>query len=253
MTALENPLPKFSYKEPSLKGASVAIVGLGNSQGIYTSSVANGKHYDETWAINSKMVPIKHDRVFMMDPASRFLDTEDAGNQTEAMRKALTTHPGPIYTCTLDKRVPGAVLYPLEEIVKETEMCYFNNTVPYAIAYAIFQGVEKLYLYGIDYSYKNNVHMAEAGRACTEFWLACCVKNGMKVEVAYSSSLLDTNVPENQRLYGYHRLPDPLVMRMENSQLLVTKQSEVAPPEPSDTFKGLYDRNDKIVPFQETG
>ena len=250
MTALENPLPRESAKDPSLEGTSVAIVGLGGSQGIFTSSVANGKHYDEVWAINSMMVPIKHDRVFMMDPPSRFLDTEKAGSQTLALRKSLGSHPGPIYTCTLDKRVPGAVLYPLEEVVKTTGLCYFNNTVPYALAYAIFQEVEKLFLYGIYYSYKSNVYMAEAGRACTEFWLACCVKSGMEIEVAYSSSLLDTNVPENERLYGYHRLDDPLVMRMENDQLLVTKQSEAAPPEPVETSKGLYDRNDKIVPFR---
>ena len=51
----------------------VAIVGLGSTQGSFTSSVANGKYFDEVWAINSMMVPIKHDRVFMMDPASRFL------------------------------------------------------------------------------------------------------------------------------------------------------------------------------------
>ena len=54
----------------------VAIVGLGSTQGAFTSSVANGKYFDEVWAINSMMVPIKHDRVFMMDPASRFLDTK---------------------------------------------------------------------------------------------------------------------------------------------------------------------------------
>ena len=252
MTALENPSPKTSSRDPSLEGSSVAIVGLGGSQGIFTSSVANGKHYDEVWAINSMMVPIKHDRVFMMDPPSRFLDTENAGSQTLALRKSLGTHPGPIYTCSLDKRVPGSTLYPLEDVVKDTGLCYFNNTVPYAIAYAIFQQVGKLFLYGIDYSYKSNVHMAEAGRACTEFWLACCVKSGMKIEVAYSSSLLDTNVPETERLYGYHRLDDPMIMRVEDDQLMVTKQSEAAPPEPTDSLKGLYNRNDKIVPFQAT-
>ena len=71
------------------KEKHIAIVGLGNTQGTFTSSVANGKYFDEVWVINSMMVPIKHDRVFMMDPASRFLDTENAGLQTEAMRKAL--------------------------------------------------------------------------------------------------------------------------------------------------------------------
>ena len=71
-------------KELSLKGSSIALVGLGGSQIAYTLSVANGEEYDEVWAINSMLAPIKNDRVFMMDPPSRFLDTENAGKQTPA-------------------------------------------------------------------------------------------------------------------------------------------------------------------------
>jgi hypothetical protein len=228
----------------------VAIVGLGSTQGAFTSSVANGKYFDEVWAINSMMVPIKHDRVFMMDPASRFLDTENAGPQTDAMRNALSKHPGPIYTCTLDDRVPGAVKYPLEEIVKDTGLCYFNNTVPYAVAFAIYHKVTHLYLYGIDYSYKRNLVMAEAGRACTEFWLSAAVARGMKVEVAQDSTLLDTNVPDEEKLYGYHRLEDPLVMSVKNGALTVTKKSETMPPEPVEE-PVLYGRHDKVIPLKE--
>ena len=228
----------------------VAIVGLGNTQGTFTSSVANGKYFDEVWAINSMMVPIKHDRVFMMDPASRFLDTENAGPQTEAMRTALGKHEGPIYTCTLDNRVPGAVEYPLEEVVKDTGLCYFNNTVPYAVAFAIYHKVTHLYLYGIDYSYKSNIVMAEAGRACTEFWISAAIARGIKVEVAYNSTLLDTNVPDEEKLYGYHRLDDPLVLSVKDGALTVAKKSEATPPEPVEE-PVLYGRHDKVVPLKE--
>ena len=99
-------------KEFSLKGSSIAIVGLGESQVAYTSSVANGAEYDEVWAINSMLAPIKHDRVFMMDPPSRFFDTENAGKQTAALRRELPKHKGPIYTCQLDERVPGGFFTP---------------------------------------------------------------------------------------------------------------------------------------------
>ena len=228
----------------------VAIVGLGNTQGTFTSSVANGKYFDEVWAINSMMVPIKHDRVFMMDPASRFLDTENAGPQTEAMRKALGKHEGPIYTCTLDNRVPGAVEYPLEQVVKDTGLCYFNNTVPYAVAFAIYHKVTHLYLYGIDYSYKSNIVMAEAGRACTEFWISAAIARGIKVEVAYNSTLLDTNVPDEEKLYGYHRLDDPLVLSVKDGALTVAKKSEATPPGPVEE-PVLYGRHDKVVPLKE--
>ena len=234
-------------KEEKLKGASVALVGLGNSQGVFTSSVANGKHYDEVWAVNSMLAAIKHDRVFMMDPASRFFDTDKAGPQTEALRRELPGHPGPIYTCELDTRVPGSVLYPLEAVVQDSGLCYFNNTVPYAIAFAAYQEIGKLYLYGIDFSYRKNVHFAEAGRACCEFWLAYCTTKGIKIEVAHSSALLDTNVAPEERLYGYHRLDDPLVMTINQEELSVIRQSEILPPEPVDNLQGVYDINDNVV------
>jgi len=105
---------------PDLSGKRVAIVAMGNSHAEFTkSSASNGDSSifaDEVWAVNSMGGVIYHDRVFMLDPPSRFLDTEDAGSMTPGMRKWLPTHSGPIYTCVLDDRVPGAVLYPLQEV-----------------------------------------------------------------------------------------------------------------------------------------
>tara|TARA_R100000306_G_C4294286_1_gene101746 strand:- start:32 stop:601 length:570 start_codon:yes stop_codon:yes gene_type:complete len=183
----------------------------------------------------------------MMDPPARFFDTDLAGKQTSALRRELPKHPGPIYTCELDSRVPGAVLYPLEEIIAKTGLCYFNNTVPYAIAFAIYNEIENLFLYGIDYSYKTNLHMAESGRACAEFWLSAAVARGMKVDVAASSSLLDTDVPIEEKLYGYHRLDDPLIMDIKDGALALIQKSNIEPPEPLDIEPALYERNDKVV------
>ena len=79
------------------------------------------------------------------------------------------------------------------------------------MAFAYWNDVANIKLFGIDFTYKNNLHFAEQGRACVEFWLAKCMEKGIQVEVASSSSLLDTNIPGQQRLYGYHRLKDPYV------------------------------------------
>ena len=76
----------------------------------------------------------------------------------------------------------------------------------------------------------------------------------MKVEVAHDSTLLDTNVPEAEKLYGYHRLEDPLVMSVSEGNLTITRQSESTPPEPLDTDSDrlfLYGRHDTVVPLQE--
>ena len=119
-----------------LKQAAVAIVGLGNSWYEFNIAKTHGVNFDEVWAINAVGSVIFHDRLFMMDPASRFLDTTDAAGQTDCMREMLVKHKGPIYTCELDERCPGLVEYPVAEVVADTQSWYLNNTVAYAVAYA---------------------------------------------------------------------------------------------------------------------
>ena len=153
-----------------------------------------------------------------MDPASRFLDSDAAGSQTGIMTKVLKTHNGPIYTCELDDRCPGLVEYPLLDVVETTRCSYFNNTVPFAIAFALYHKVGRLNLFGLDFTYKGNLHFAEAGRSCVEFWLAKCIENNMVVSVAPRSGLLDTDTPIQDKLYGYHRLEDPLLILIDEEK-----------------------------------
>jgi len=221
----------------------IAIVGLGGSFSDYISARIRSETYDETWGINCIGGVIKVDKTIMMDPVSRFLDSENAGSQTGLAKEFLEKNTKPIITCELDDRVDHLEEYPLEEVIKELNLCYFNNTVAYAIAYAIWYKATEICLYGIDYNYKN-VSIAEAGRACCEFWCAIAVSRGIKIEVAHTSGLLDTNVPDNERLYGYHRLKDPLVQSFNENGLLITKQSEQSPPDPMDESPVLIGRHD---------
>ena len=186
---------------------------------------------------------IFHDKVFMMDPPSRFLDGEFAGKQTNSMKDRLLKKLDiPIYSCVLDKRCPDVVEYPLQKVLEKTKYAYLNNTVAYSLAYAIAFDVKELHLYGIDFSHKN-VHFAESGRGCCEFWLAVAISKGIKVNIASSSSLLDTNVPDAEKLYGYHRLPDPLISTVTQGSLLITKKSKLEPPEALD-YNNVIGRKD---------
>jgi hypothetical protein len=223
----------------------VAIVGLGGSYADYIAARVASQEFDEVWGINCIGAIIHVEKTFMMDPVSRFLDTDNAGTQTGVARQFLKTNKKPILTCQLDKRVKHLELFPLKEIALELGYCYFNNTVAYAVAYAIWKKVKQISLYGIDYTYKN-VSMAESGRACVEFWCAIAATKGIKLEVAHRSSLLDTNVPDDEKLYGYHRLDDPLVQTVQNGGLLITKQSEIKPPEPIDNDPIIFGRHDNV-------
>ena len=104
---------------PKLEGKRIAIVAMGKSHGQFILAKTHSIEFDEVWAINSMAGVIFHDRVFMMDPASRFLDSDDSGTQTGIMAKVLKEHKGPIYTCELDNRCPGLVEFPLEEVMNE--------------------------------------------------------------------------------------------------------------------------------------
>ena len=234
-----------------LKGAKVALLGLGVSQIDFVIGAENSKEWDEVWGINSVCGVFNCDRVFMMDPASRFFDTEDAGKQTKVLRRILPDLSVPVYTCELDDRVPSAELYPLEEVCNYTKSAYFNNTVAYAIAFAFYNEVDTLELYGIDFSYSNNMHLAEAGRACVEFWCAKTMDGGMKIGVSPRSGLLDANVPITERLYGYHRLEDPYVAVPLEDKWVIEKNSKInevlkeenmslmkEPPKPPEPYKG---------------
>ena len=106
-------------KIESLKGKTIAIVGMGRSWHDYNLAKSHGIHFDEVWAINSVASVIFHDRVFMMDPPSRFLIKDDAGGQTETMRKLLQKHDKPIYSCVTDERYPPVVEYPIHQIVRD--------------------------------------------------------------------------------------------------------------------------------------
>lgn len=212
---------------PSLEGKRIAIVAMGKSHGQFILAKTHSIHFDEVWAINSMAGVIFHDRVFMMDPSSRFLDSDDSGTQTGIMAKVLKEHKGPIYTCELDERCSGLVEFPLEEVMNACQTGYFNNTVAYAIGFAIAAKVGEIHLYGIDFSYKGYVHFAEAGRANCEFLLSVAITRGIKIGIAQDSSLLDTNEPVQSKLYGYHRLAEPLVVGLEEGRFVAKKYSEV--------------------------
>tara|TARA_R110002051_G_scaffold105148_1_gene177980 strand:- start:42 stop:776 length:735 start_codon:yes stop_codon:yes gene_type:complete len=212
----------------ALEGKNIAIVAMGQSQIDFHLSQIHSVEFDEIWAINAMIGVLPNiDRAFILDPMSRFFDTEDAGTMTSMMRKNLPKCDFPIYTCELDERVPSAIEYPIESIVDSLGCAYFNNTVPYVIAFALWNKVKKICIFGVDYTYKSNMHFAEAGRSCVEFWLSKCIDAGIQIEIAPRSTLLDTDVGLEEKLYGYHRLSNPKVAYQNGAGMKVCNLSEI--------------------------
>jgi hypothetical protein len=239
------PTEQDSFKSSvTMEDKNIAIVAMGQSQIDFHLSQVHSVLFDEVWAINAMIgVLPRIDRAFILDPMSRFLDSEDAGAMTKMMRLVLPTAYYPIYSCELDERVPAVEEYPLEEVVGKLGCSYFNNTIAYAIAYALWARVKSIAVFGVDFTYKSNMHFAEAGRGCVEFWLSKCIDAGIDVSIAPRSSLLDTDIGFKDKLYGYHRLDDPKVTYQNGAGIKVCNYSQVEKQEKPKPV-GKIDRND---------
>ena len=210
-----------------LEGKTVAIIGLGVSQVDFAIGLENSSTWDEIWCINSAGLVYPADRIFALDPASRFFDSDDAGKQTNAMIKLMSESDVPIYTCEEDPRIKNPVRYPVEDVCNATKCAYMNTTVAFAIAYALYNKVGRIDLFGIDFSYKENMHFAEAGRACVEFWISKCMSEDIIVGISGRSTVLDSNVPATEKLYGFHRLDKPLVAVPHEGRFLIGPFDEI--------------------------
>ena len=75
-----------------------------------------------------------------------------------------------------------------------------------------------------------------------EFWISKCMDKGIHIGCSGKSSILDNNVPLDQRIYGFHRLEDPMVAVPNDENWVVCNKSEMVenelqeeelkPPEP---------------------
>jgi hypothetical protein len=200
----------------------VALVALGHSCTNYMELAfgAGGRKriWDETWGVNAAGDVIQCERIFHMDDMRIQEARAAAGNEkVKAMLEWMKTTQTPIMTSRAYDTYPSLVEYPLEEIVNSLGSNYFNNTVPYAIAFAIHYGVKHLFLYGVDYSYPN-IMDAERGRGCCEYWIRAAQERGCEVSIGMGSTILDGMVGHE---YGYDT--EILKWQQEDGRLKLTR------------------------------
>lgn len=219
------PLPKH-----------VAIVAMGKSASDFLALACShgGVHTiaDETWAINATAATLKHDRAFVMDDLRHTIPREAAegAKVAQGILHWLPSHPGPVYTSTAYPEYPALVEYPLADALQAIGgLPYLNTSVAHAVAFAMLLGVAELSLYGCDFTYPD-LHAAESGRGCVEYLLGIACYKGMHLHVPATTTLLDANVPDGKRIYGYH---DPVWVDLVDGRVKVTHGPK--PPAPSGT------------------
>ena len=208
MNATESPVAPLP---DAAAGKHIAILGLGPSLDQYLEITkrlgGRSKFCDEVWAINALGDVFACDLVFHMDDV-RIQEIRAAArpeSNIAAMLHWIKTSPVPVVTSRAHPEYPALVEYPLEDVLNHLGHDYFNNTAPYAIAMAIHVGASKISLFGMDYTYPN-VHDAEKGRACVEFWIGQACARDIKIGLPQTTTLMDSMYPRTARLYGYDTL-----------------------------------------------
>lgn len=210
---------------------SVAIVAMGASAAQYVQLASNlGTRLrvaDETWAINCMGGVIDHDLLFHMDDCK--VQEARAERKPEGAIAGMVTwlkdHPK-FVTSRAYPDYPGAIEFPLQDVINKFNSTYFNNTVAYAVAYALYQGFTRIMMFGCDYHY-DNAPKAESGRGCVEYWLAIAACHGVEINVASASSLMDANVPDCCRFYGYDAVDVKLQQAEKGVQVEFTEREKL--------------------------
>lgn len=190
------------------RGKRVAILALGPSLHMYThvAKAVGGRHvrWDEVWAVNALGDVMNCDRLFHMDDVR--IQEKRAENLPDsniaAMHKWLKDFDGPVYTSHVEPGYSNLIRYPIEAVVHDLGVAYFNSTVAYAIALAIHERCQSITLFGCDFTYPN-AHHAERGRACVEFWVAMARSRGIVVTFPPTTSLMDACEGPDAAYYGF--------------------------------------------------
>ena len=219
---------------------SVAIVAMGASNIDFFTMHADKRtatpQWEEVWAVNTMWRTIRCDKAFMMDDLKQYT----ARNYPHYAEILKGYREAPIITTRAYPEWPMSVAYPLESVVSELNDTYLTNTVPYALAYAISIGVEKVILFGCDYWYEPGMVVrtglaelkagtlsedayvakvtaaaaAERGKDNLEYLMGIGRARGMQIGYTGRSTLCDSVYrnsadPDLQRRYLYGYEPKP--------------------------------------------
>lgn len=186
----------------------VAIIGLGPScrQFLELSKRWGGRHSvcDEVWSINALGDIFISDLIFHMDDVrvQEIRAEAKPDSNIAKMLQWMKTCKTPIITSRANPAYPSLVEFPLQDVVNMVPTAYFNSTAAYAVAYAIYKGATKISCWGMDFTYPD-VHDAEKGRACVEFWLGVAAERGIELAMPKTTSLMDAYNSQAERFYGY--------------------------------------------------
>ena len=211
------------WKHPTGKSPkNVIIVALGPSNHDYISAMlATGYDldFDEMWTVNHGMRLFIHDLAFDMHDYRYMGDHKS--RQMKYHKKMVRETKKPVIMVEPYPDIKKCFKYPLQFVMDSVgpENTYFNNTVPYMLAYAYAIGVKEIGLFGADYHYPG-IPKEESGKSCCEFWVGFLRARGVQVRICAGSTLTDANA--NRPLYGYLFTPEIKVESVKGKVIVPT-------------------------------
>lgn len=221
---------KKEWQHPTGKAPKrVAILGLGpTAQDWHAAHVQYNPPLDpvdEVWSVNKGFRTVKSDLVFIMD------DLVDEARKSPRYGDEIAQAEIPVITSTVDSQVaerwPDAMAYPLQDVLtfwgarikwmqtgdEEVDAvealnkglqdaAYFNNSIPYILAYAGMIGVRNIALFGCDYTFPGSA-AREDDRANAEYWVAA-LQFGLGVTFQFPSRTTLLNKNKGREFYGFN-------------------------------------------------
>jgi hypothetical protein len=187
------------------KKPKVAIVGCADSKD--ETPFGNAAEF-EFWGVNNLYLTMPRPWTRWFDlhsftnnngQWSRRADADFRGQPVAKYMAGLQALNIPVYMQKSWALVPNSVVYPINEMITEFGD-YFTNTISYMIAFAIVQGFEEIYVFGVDMAIDIEYR---AQRPSCEYFIGIAQGRGIKVVVPDTCDLLKTRF-----LYGYHEIKE---------------------------------------------
>jgi hypothetical protein len=204
---------------------TVTLLGMGKS------ATGNLELIGEIWSLNNAYVHFKKlqfDRMFEIHDLSHARAHKPDGKTADHFER-LNQLGCPIYMQEPVPEIPLSRRYPLEEVALHFGTNYFIGTPSYMLALAIYEGVNRLRVYGFDHA----DHQHHQQRQAWTFWMAKAQDAGIMIDGSHNW-LGEVDIDAEERMNPYRDRAGRAIQkavdekRIVNRSILLTQPYRVA-------------------------